>query len=88
MAPAPTPQMPGNLTVPVLFGWENLATVVVLVVVTAVVFVVILAAASTGSGRSEWQAWLDARSSRSTTADPADTDRRRYRGSHSGSQPA
>ncbi|WP_041775744.1 hypothetical protein [Blastococcus saxobsidens] len=89
MAPAPTPQMPGNLTVPVLFGWENLVTVVVLALVTALLFVVVLAAAAAGSRRSEWRDWLDSRPSGAagSASDPADRDRPVHRGPRSRSQP-
>ncbi|MDK3256929.1 hypothetical protein [Blastococcus capsensis] len=82
MAPAPTPQMPGNLTVPVLFGWENLVTVVVLAVVTAVLFVVALAAAAAGSRRSEWRGWLDSRPTGAArpAPDAAERDRSVRRG--------
>ena len=49
------------MTVSFLADWETLLTVVVLVVLTATAFVVLMAAGATRSGRSEWQAWLDAR---------------------------
>jgi hypothetical protein len=64
------------MTVPPLFGWETIATVVVLVVVVAIAAVVILQAGRDASGQSEWQAWLDGRSAtgRPKAAD-ADDDR-------------
>ena len=64
MPPAPTAPVPGNLTVPPLFGWwEILVLLVVLVVVAALAFL-FLGAGPAASGRSEWQAFLDGRSSR------------------------
>jgi hypothetical protein len=72
MAPAPTPPAPGSMTVPPLFGWGEILTVLVLLLVLVVVFLVVTAAAPASSRRSEWAAWLDARSSRDQ--DPA-TDR-------------
>jgi hypothetical protein len=53
------------MTVPPLFGWEVILTVVALVVAVAVVFLLVLAAGPADTDRSEWQAWLDARSGRS-----------------------
>lgn len=64
MAPVPTPPRPGNLTVPPTFGWENIATVLLVVSIVAVVFFVIGAAAASLNGRSEWQEYLGARSGR------------------------
>ena len=52
------------MTVPPLFGWESIATVVVVVVVVAVAAVVMLHTGRDAGERSEWQAWLDARPSR------------------------
>ena len=57
------------MTVPPLAGWEVILTVVALVIAVAVVSLVILAAGAAENGRAEWQAWLDARSSRQ--GDPA-----------------
>ena len=64
MAPAPTPPPPGNMTVPPTFGWEDIATVLVLLSVVALIFLVIGAAAASFTGRSEWQGYLGERSSR------------------------
>ena len=50
------------MTVPPLFGWESIATVVVVAAVVAVVAVVLLQTGRDIHGRSEWQAWLDGRS--------------------------
>jgi hypothetical protein len=63
MAHETNPPAPGSLTVPPLFGWEGIATVVVLVVALAVVFLVVAVTRAGADQRSEWQAWLDARSS-------------------------
>jgi hypothetical protein len=52
------------MTVPPLFGWEAILTVVALVVVVAVAFFVASAAGRAADSRSEWQAGLEARSSR------------------------
>jgi hypothetical protein len=57
------------MTVPLLFGWEGILTVVALLVALAVAFFVVSAAGTARSGRSEWQASLDARSRR--PPDPA-----------------
>lgn len=64
MAPAPTPPLPGSLTVPPTFGWEEILTVLVLVVVVAVAFLVAGVVAASMTERREWQAWLEARPSR------------------------
>ncbi len=64
MAPDTVPPAPGSMTVPPLFGWELIATVLVLLIVVAVAFVVIATTRVGTDERSEWQAWLDARSSR------------------------
>lgn len=58
------------MTVPPLFGWEEIATVLVLLLVVAAAFFVASAAGRAPSGRSEFQAWLDARSIR--YAEPPD----------------
>ena len=74
MAPVPTPPPPGNMTVSFLFGWQDIATVVGLLVVVAAAALVVGMAWAGASGRSEWQAWLDARSSSrpDAAADPQD----------------
>ena len=63
MTPVPAPR-PGNMTVPPTFGWEDIATVLLVVSIVAVAFLLIGAAAASLSGRSEWQGYLGARSSR------------------------
>ena len=51
------------MTVSFLFGWQHIFTGLVLLIALAVVFLLVLAAARGGrGGRSEWQAFLDARS--------------------------
>ncbi len=62
MDPVPTPPEPGNFTVPLLFGWGDILLVLVLLIVAVVVFLLVTASTPTESRRSEWQAWLDARS--------------------------
>jgi len=58
------PGAPGGMTVPPLFGWEDIAAVLVVLAAVAVAYLVIAAVWAGASGRSEWQAWLDARPSR------------------------
>jgi hypothetical protein len=50
------------MTVPLLFGWEFIAVVLLLVVVLAVAFFVLSATGRNVSERAEMQAWLEARS--------------------------
>ena len=64
MDPVPTPPPAGNLTVPPLFGWEEIVTVLVLVIAATAAFLVVAAVATAWTGRSEWRAYLDARSRR------------------------
>jgi hypothetical protein len=71
MAPATTPLLPGSMTVPVWYGWEAILALLVLVIVAAVAFLVITATGSARSQRSEWRAWLDARTS---AGDDSDSD--------------
>lgn len=51
------------MTVPPLFGWEEILTVLVLLIAGAVAFLILGAAAATMSRRAEWEAWLDGRTS-------------------------
>jgi hypothetical protein len=62
MAPVTSPPLPGSMTVPPWFGWENILAVLVLLVVVGVAFFVVSAVGEDANGRSEWQAWLNARS--------------------------
>ncbi|WP_139228825.1 hypothetical protein [Blastococcus tunisiensis] len=64
MPPELTPPPPGSLTVPPLSGWQGIAVVLGLLVVLGITFLVVAAARSGSTERSEWQAWLDARSTR------------------------
>jgi hypothetical protein len=66
MAPAPTPHAPGNMTVPFLFGWGDILVVLVLLLVVVAVFLVVASTGRASSRRTEWEAWLDGRSSRAT----------------------
>ncbi len=61
-AAVPTPLPPGSMTVPPWFGWGEVALVVVLAVLVGLAAFATLAAGRGSSGRSEWQAWLDGRS--------------------------
>ena len=74
MAPDPTPPMPGDMTVPPLFGWEFLLTVVVVVAVVAAVVLVQGLLRAGGTERAEWQAWLESRSGRRPTPGRAPAD--------------
>jgi len=62
------------MTVPPLFGWESIVTVLVVLLVVAVVFFAASASGRASTARPDWQAWLDARSSRHgpAAADPED----------------
>ncbi|WP_347056973.1 hypothetical protein ABC795_09720 [Blastococcus sp. HT6-30] len=59
--PTPVPA-PGSMTVPPLFDWHVLASVVILVALVAVATLFTLSARQGASGRAEWQQWLAARS--------------------------
>jgi hypothetical protein len=60
------------MTVPPLFGWQEIITALLLVIAAAVAFLVIAAVGAAASGRSEWRAWLDGRSRTGEIAtDPA-----------------
>lgn len=72
MALVTTPPAPGSMTVPPLFGWEVVATVLVVLVLVAVAFGVVGAVSGGRSDRSEWQAWLAARSGRPRGAPDVD----------------
>jgi hypothetical protein len=68
MTPAPSARQPGDMTVPLLFGWEGVAVVVTFVLLLGVVAFLLLAAGR--GGRSEWQTYLEGRS----IASPDPTD--------------
>ena len=62
MVPVPTPPLPGSMTVPPLFGWDAILTVLAVLIALAVVFFLVAAAGRSVDSRSEWQAGLAARS--------------------------
>ncbi|MGY1670531.1 hypothetical protein [Geodermatophilus sp. SYSU D00710] len=72
MASDATPPAPGDMTVPLLFGWEGIVTGVLLLGAVAVLFLVVASVRAGRSDRSDWQAWLDARSA-GVTAPPSGT---------------
>jgi hypothetical protein len=63
MAPAPSPAPPGTPFSP-LAGWEGILIVLVLLVAVGLAFLALLAVRTTAHERSDWQAWLDAWSTR------------------------
>src|SRR3954447_11360685 len=63
MAPVPSPSLLSRPFAP-LAGWEGILIVLVLIVVVALAFFAFLAARTTAHERSDWQAWLDSRSTR------------------------
>jgi hypothetical protein len=75
MAPATSQPIPGNMTVPPLFGWGEILAVLLLLVVVAVAYFVISAAGPDAHGRADWQASLEARSSRRRYPAPDDDPR-------------
>ena len=62
MVPVPTPPLPGSMTVPPLFGWQDILTVLAVLIALAVVFFLASATGRSADSRSDWQAGLDARS--------------------------
>lgn len=70
MTPGTPPPLPGSMTVPPLYGWENIVLVLVVLVVAAVAVGVLLSIGKAETGRSEWQAWLDGRSAGFPEVDP------------------
>ena len=62
MADPTTPPLPGAMTVPVWYGWEGILVLLLLAVLAAVAFFLITAAGSARGQRSDWQAFLAARS--------------------------
>jgi hypothetical protein len=74
MAAPTTPPLPGALTVPVWYGWQAVLALLLLAALGAVAFFLITAAGSARSQRSEWQAFLTARSNapHEDDADPSD----------------
>lgn len=73
MADVSTPRAPGNLTVPVLSGWETIGVLLAVVVLVGVLVVLVGTARTGATGRTEWQAYLTARSGgRAGWIDPDD----------------
>ena len=62
------------MTVSFLFGWQHILTGLVLLIVLAAIFLLVLAAGR--GGRSEWQAFLDARSAGRPDLPPGEDDAR------------
>ena len=62
MASFPSEPFPGSMTVPPLFGWENILIVLILLIAVAVAFFVASVTGTGADSRAEWQAGLDARS--------------------------
>jgi len=52
------------MTVPPTFGWEDIASVLALVSAVALGFLLLGVAVASFTGRSEWQGYLAARSTR------------------------
>ena len=70
--PSPTTApAPGSMTVPPLFGWGEILTVLVLVIAAAVAFLLVAAVLAAFTGQSEWQAFLAGRSRRRPRLSPA-----------------
>jgi hypothetical protein len=62
------------MTVPPLFGWEGILTVVAVLITVGVCYLLVLASRASSDSRSEWQAFLDARSSRQEGPAPDPVD--------------
>ena len=73
MEPDPSLLDPGRMTVPPLFGWENIVLVLVLMAVVGLAFLLHSVARGSVHERADWQSWLEARSNRPGL--PAGTDR-------------
>ena len=64
MEPDPSLLDPGRMTVPPLFGWENIVAVLALVAVVGVAFLLHSVTRGSVDERADWQSWLEARSTR------------------------
>lgn len=63
MAAPTNPPLPGSMTVPVWYGWQAILALLLLAAFAAVIFFfLITASGSDSNGRSEWRAFLAARS--------------------------
>jgi len=74
MEPDPSLLDPGRMTVPPLFGWENIVLVLVLMAVVGAAFLLHSVARGSVHERADWQSWLEARSSRPSVPDEADRE--------------
>ena len=74
MAAPINPPLPGSMTVPIWYGWQAILALLLLAAVGAVVFFLVTAAGSNPNQRSEWRAFLAARSI-ATEDDDADLPR-------------
>jgi hypothetical protein len=72
MAAPTNPPLPGSMTVPIWYGWEAILALLLLAALGAVVFFLVTASGTDRNERSEWQAFLAARS---TTGEDGDADR-------------
>jgi hypothetical protein len=59
------------MTVPPMFGWQDILTVLVVTILVGVVFLVVGAVLASLAGRGEWQAFLEGRSRRRDADDAA-----------------
>lgn len=64
MEPDPSLLDPGRMTVPPLFGWEHIVLVLAVVAVVGLAYLLNSVARGSAQERSDWQSWLEARSSR------------------------
>jgi hypothetical protein len=71
MAAPTNPPLPGSMTVPIWYGWQAIVGVLLLIALGAVVFFLVTASGSAPNQRSEFQAFLAARS---TPDDDGDAD--------------
>ena len=65
MAAPTNPPLPGSMTVPIWYGWQVIVGVLLLIALGAVVFFLVTASGSAANQRSEFRAFLAARSSAS-----------------------
>jgi hypothetical protein len=64
MSPAPSAPLPGSMTVPPWYGWEALLVPLAVVLVVAAVALLLGSSRAGAERRTEWEAWLGARSRR------------------------
>jgi hypothetical protein len=70
-----TPRPWGNMTVPPLFGWENILVLLLVLIVLVAAFFVVTATGPARREREDWQQLLDARSHRSPEPDEPSGER-------------